>query len=229
MSRFWSSTLQQLAPYVPGEQPKDNRYIKLNTNENPYPPSPSVIEAIKAATNETLRLYPDLGIDEVHQAAADYACRRRQDGALRQQALRPPFALLPRKRQKLEHGEQVLAGGEPPEDGGLLRQIADAPSRPTVHGIAGDVDPREPHPAGIGFDQPGEHVETGGLARAVRPEQAVDLAALHREIDPVHHGPPPVALDETRGLEPHRGRLALPGKGAVFGRNARAPFHRDFR
>ena len=45
--------------YVPGEQPRDRSYIKLNTNENPYPPSPRVVEAIKAAVNEDLRLYPD--------------------------------------------------------------------------------------------------------------------------------------------------------------------------
>lgn len=45
--------------YVPGEQPQDRRYIKLNTNENPYPPSPRVIEAVRAATTADLRLYPD--------------------------------------------------------------------------------------------------------------------------------------------------------------------------
>ena len=72
MSRFWSGTLQQLAPYVPGEQPRDNLYIKLNTNENPYPPSPSVIEAIKAATNETLRLYPDPNCEDLRAAIAQY-------------------------------------------------------------------------------------------------------------------------------------------------------------
>lgn len=72
MSRFWSSTLQQLAPYVPGEQPKDNRYIKLNTNENPYPPSPAVIAAIKAAVNESLRLYPDPGCEDLRAAIARY-------------------------------------------------------------------------------------------------------------------------------------------------------------
>jgi len=49
----------ELEPYVPGEQPKDKKYIKLNTNENPYPPSPKAIEAMHAAVNEDLRLYPD--------------------------------------------------------------------------------------------------------------------------------------------------------------------------
>ena len=48
-----------MSGYVPGEQPRDRRYIKLNTNENPYPPSPRVLAAIRAAVNEDLRLYPD--------------------------------------------------------------------------------------------------------------------------------------------------------------------------
>jgi len=58
MSRFWSSVVHNLSPYVPGEQPKQDGIIKLNTNENPYPPSPRVLEAIAAATDR-LRLYPD--------------------------------------------------------------------------------------------------------------------------------------------------------------------------
>ncbi len=48
-----------MSGYTPGEQPKDGIYIKLNTNENPYPPSPGVLAAIKEAVNEGLRLYPD--------------------------------------------------------------------------------------------------------------------------------------------------------------------------
>ncbi|HPV50030.1 MAG TPA: histidinol-phosphate transaminase [Smithellaceae bacterium] len=59
MSRFWSRTVKNITPYVPGEQPRDRKYIKLNTNENPYPPSPKAIEAIIAAANDSLRLYPD--------------------------------------------------------------------------------------------------------------------------------------------------------------------------
>ena len=58
MSRFWSPVVHTLSPYVPGEQPKVDGLIKLNTNENPYPPSPRVLAAIAAAT-ERLRLYPD--------------------------------------------------------------------------------------------------------------------------------------------------------------------------
>jgi len=59
MSDYWNKRTKNLSPYVPGEQPKDRKFIKLNTNENPYPPSPKVIEAIKRAAGENLRLYPD--------------------------------------------------------------------------------------------------------------------------------------------------------------------------
>lgn len=59
MSVFWNSRTRDLQPYVPGEQPRDRRYVKLNTNENPYPPSPRTLEVIRAAASESLRLYPD--------------------------------------------------------------------------------------------------------------------------------------------------------------------------
>lgn len=59
MSKYWSKLAAKLDPYVPGEQLKDKKYIKLNTNENPYPPSPKVLEAIRAAADDSLKLYPD--------------------------------------------------------------------------------------------------------------------------------------------------------------------------
>lgn len=74
MSRYWSRTIQNIKPYVPGEQPKDRTYIKLNTNENPYPPSPRVIEAIRNAADEALRLYPDPAGEELRETIAQY-CR----------------------------------------------------------------------------------------------------------------------------------------------------------
>ncbi len=57
--------------YVPGEQPQDGVYIKLNTNENPYPPSPRVIAALKDAVNEKLRLYPDPNATRVKEKVAE--------------------------------------------------------------------------------------------------------------------------------------------------------------
>jgi histidinol-phosphate aminotransferase len=59
MSRFWNSLVSKLEPYVPGEQPRVQNLIKLNTNEHPYGPSPKVLAAIAAQTNDNLRLYPD--------------------------------------------------------------------------------------------------------------------------------------------------------------------------
>jgi len=70
MSRYWSQTVRDIKPYVPGEQPKDRKYIKLNTNENPYPPSAKALDAIKRAADDTLRLYPDPSADELRDTIA---------------------------------------------------------------------------------------------------------------------------------------------------------------
>lgn len=59
MKEFWSPRIREMIPYTPGEQPKDRQWIKLNTNENPYPPSPLALEAVRAAAGADLRLYPD--------------------------------------------------------------------------------------------------------------------------------------------------------------------------
>ncbi|MEC9411562.1 MAG: histidinol-phosphate transaminase [Pseudomonadota bacterium] len=72
MSRFWSGFVNELDPYVPGEQPKLANLTKLNTNENPYGPSPKVIEAIRMAASDRLRLYPDPTSAELRQAIADF-------------------------------------------------------------------------------------------------------------------------------------------------------------
>ena len=70
MSRFFSDKFKALVPYTPGEQPKDQKYIKLNTNESPFPPSKRVIEAV---TNEAgkLQLYSDPECTELHTAIAN--------------------------------------------------------------------------------------------------------------------------------------------------------------
>ncbi len=70
MSKFWSDVVHKLTPYVPGEQPKLNNLVKLNTNENPYGPSPKVIEALKAEAADSLRLYPDPNSDALKAAIA---------------------------------------------------------------------------------------------------------------------------------------------------------------
>ena len=70
MSVFWNTRTKNLSPYVPGEQPKDRRFIKLNTNENPYPPSPKVIQAIQKTAGDNLRLYPDPQCCEFREVVA---------------------------------------------------------------------------------------------------------------------------------------------------------------
>lgn len=72
MSQFWSDVVHRLTPYVPGEQPKMEHLVKLNTNENPYGPSPSVLAAIKAELTDNLRLYPDPNSEKLRAAIAHY-------------------------------------------------------------------------------------------------------------------------------------------------------------
>lgn len=74
MTRLWSDLVHQLTPYVPGEQPKRTDLVKLNTNENPYPPSPAVLDALRSELGETgasLRLYPDPQGTVLREAIAD--------------------------------------------------------------------------------------------------------------------------------------------------------------
>ena len=72
MSRFLSAEAGALAPYTPGEQPKDQKYLKLNANENPFPPSPEAVKVISQAEAVKLNLYPDAACNLLHQAIADY-------------------------------------------------------------------------------------------------------------------------------------------------------------
>lgn len=70
MNQYWSRRIRDVVPYTPGEQPRDREFIKLNTNECPYPPSPKALEAIQAAAGEGLRLYPDPECLELRAAIA---------------------------------------------------------------------------------------------------------------------------------------------------------------
>ena len=70
MSKFLSGSLSQLAPYTPGEQPQDKKYVKLNTNESPYPPSPGTIAVLNAQEGADLRLYSDPAARELKAALA---------------------------------------------------------------------------------------------------------------------------------------------------------------
>lgn len=72
MSKLWSPFVKELVPYVPGEQPKIANLVKLNTNENPYGPSPKAIAAMQAELGDSLRLYPDPNSDRLKQSVADH-------------------------------------------------------------------------------------------------------------------------------------------------------------
>ena len=75
MSKFWSPLVHSLTPYVPGEQPKLPNLVKLNTNENPYPPSPKAVAAMQAEIGHdggSLRLYPDPNSDRLKAAVAAF-------------------------------------------------------------------------------------------------------------------------------------------------------------
>ncbi len=68
----WEANVRRVIPYVPGEQPSGERRIKLNTNECPYPPSPRVLEALRAVEGEGLKRYPDPAIRGLRQSLAGY-------------------------------------------------------------------------------------------------------------------------------------------------------------
>jgi len=72
MNPYWSSIVHDLVPYMPGEQPKLEQLVKLNTNENPYGPSPRALEAMRAATGDSLRLYPDPNSEALKTALAGH-------------------------------------------------------------------------------------------------------------------------------------------------------------
>ena len=72
MEKYWSDLVKQLRPYEPGDQPWMDGVLKLNTNENPFGPSPKVLSAIEGQLGNQLRLYPPPNADLLKQAIADY-------------------------------------------------------------------------------------------------------------------------------------------------------------
>lgn len=72
MENLWIKNLRDIEPYVPGEQSSDKDIVKLNANENPYPPSPKAVEVIKNFNTDELRKYPDANARALKQALADY-------------------------------------------------------------------------------------------------------------------------------------------------------------
>lgn len=72
MEKLWTKNLRDIEPYVPGEQSKDKDIVKINANENPYPPSPKAVEALKAFNTDSLRFYPPADAYELKAALAEF-------------------------------------------------------------------------------------------------------------------------------------------------------------
>ncbi|MBQ9531529.1 MAG: histidinol-phosphate transaminase [Eubacterium sp.] len=72
MNYLWEKNIRKIEPYVPGEQSKEKNIVKINANENPYPPSPKAIQAIKDFSADKLRFYPDANAYPLKKALADY-------------------------------------------------------------------------------------------------------------------------------------------------------------
>lgn len=72
MSREWTRNLRNIEPYVPGEQSKDKDIVKINANENPYPPSPKAAEVLKSFDTNKLRFYPSANSTKLKEAIAKY-------------------------------------------------------------------------------------------------------------------------------------------------------------
>ena len=95
MSKYLSNTLQAVTPYTPGEQPQDQKYIKLNTNESPYPPSQAVLDAVSRAEVEKLRLYSDPACADLLQTAAKHFGLQPDQDHARQRQRREPLLRAP--------------------------------------------------------------------------------------------------------------------------------------
>ena len=75
----WENNVRKVVPYVPGEQPQKDKMIKLNTNENPYPPAPGVQKVLEEFQLDRLRKYPDPVVGKLVQAIADYYGVKREE------------------------------------------------------------------------------------------------------------------------------------------------------
>ena len=84
MNPYWSALAGALTPYAPGEQPRIANLVKLNTNESPFGPSPAVLDAIRAAAADSLRLYPDPEATELRETLAELSRRYGRSGLCRQ-------------------------------------------------------------------------------------------------------------------------------------------------
>src|SRR5690606_29162190 len=126
---------------------------------------------------------------------------------------------LAQVRAQLEHQADAVGHAQLAEHRRLLRQVADAALGADVHGLGGDVGAVEDDAPGVRRHQPDDHVEAGGLAGAVRAEQADDFAGVQAQAEVAHHLARAVALAQPFGDE-HL--VAVPGRVGVVLRRAAA-------
>ena len=129
-------------------------------------------------------------------------------------------ALLAGEREGFEDGQDVLLDGHAAEDGGLLREIAEAHAGAAEHRQTGDIAALEVDLPGGGADQAGDHVEGGGLAGAVGAEETEDLAAVDGHVDALDDAAPLVFLDQVAGFDEEGAELGR-GDGRSGGRGFR--------
>ncbi len=125
-----------------------------------------------------------------------------RDSEFFEQILRATLAFRQRQPHRLEDRQQILLDGQLPKDRRFLRQVADAALRAQIHRQRRDVVVAERHRAAVRTDQSDDHVEGRRLARAVRPEEADDLALGDVDGDVAHHAATLVDLQQMRRREP---------------------------
>src|SRR5882724_6173815 len=106
-----------------------------------------------------------------------------RDRELCHQRVKHRLAQVRRRLGDLENSPNILLDGEPAEDRGFLRQVADAETGPAIHRKIGDIAPIEADYSGIGADEPGYYIKTGRLSGAVWSQQPNHFAPLHGDMD----------------------------------------------
>src|SRR5712691_363833 len=135
-----------------------------------------------------------------------------RDRELGHQRIEHRLAQIRCRLRNLEYCTDVLLDSETAKYRSLLREVADAESRPPVHRKIRDVAPIQADHPGIGGNEPGYDVEARRFSRAVRPEQANHFASLHRDVDVAQHRPSFEALAQS-----------LPDQTAIVGDQPRPP------
>src|SRR6185437_13053598 len=198
--------LERLAHVVVGDQHADAAILEMRDEVADVVDGDRIDAGQRLVEEDEMRLRRESAGDlDAAPLAARQRHRRRPaqmgDRELGQERIERRLAHLVHGLDDLENGADVVLDGEAAEDRGLLRQVADAETGAPVHRQIGDVVPVEADRADIGGDEPGDDIEAGRLAGAVRTEQPDRLAALHGDADVAQHRTLAKALAEAGGDE----------------------------